>query len=53
MLISHNLNTLNWYHKEAIIFKMADEPPRIVAVKNKNEMPLFEFLREMEWENDG
>ena len=53
MLITHNPKTLNWYHKEAIIFKVAGEPPRIVAEININEMPLFEFLREMEWESNG
>ena len=51
ILITHNPKTLNWYHKEAIIFSIVDEPPRIEDVKNSNDTDetLFEKLCEMEW----
>jgi len=53
ILITHNPKTLNWYHKEAFIFRIQGEPPRIVAEPNSNDMSetLFNKLCEMEWEN--
>jgi ABC-type cobalamin/Fe3+-siderophores transport system ATPase subunit len=55
IFITHNPKTLNWYHKEAVIFKIEDEPPRIVAEKNANNTSetLFNRLCEMEWQKDG
>ncbi|MCL2811286.1 MAG: AAA family ATPase [Clostridia bacterium] len=55
ILITHNPKTLNWYHKEAIIFKIVGNPPGIVAEKNSTDTPdtLFDKLSEMEWTGDG
>jgi len=55
ILITHNPRTLNWYHKDAVIFKIKGEPPRITAERNSNNTSetLFEKLSEMEWDKDG
>ena len=55
VLITHNPKTLNWYHKEALIFSIEDEPPRIAAERNSNNTTetLFNRLSEMEWGADG
>jgi predicted ATPase len=55
ILISHNPKTLNWYHKEAIMLKIAGEPPKIVAEKNSadSSAKLFDKLSEMEWMENG
>ena len=55
ILITHNTKTINWYHKEAFVFKIEDEPPRIVAELNGNNTSetLFDRLSEMEWKNNG
>jgi len=55
ILITHNPKTINWYHKEAFVFGIEDEPPRIVAELNGNNTSetLFDRLSEMEWKNNG
>jgi ABC-type cobalamin/Fe3+-siderophores transport system ATPase subunit len=55
ILITHNPKTLNWYHRDAVIFKIEDEPPRITAERNGNNSSetLFEKLSGMEWTKDG
>ena len=55
VLITHNPKTLNWHHKEAVIFSIVDEPPRIIVEKNdrNSNTTLFERLAEMEWSKDG
>jgi predicted ATPase len=51
ILISHNSKTLNWYHKESMIFKIEGEPPYIVVEKNDNDSmnTLYNRLSELEW----
>ncbi|MDR0307239.1 MAG: AAA family ATPase [Chitinispirillales bacterium] len=55
IIISHNPKILNWYHKEAVILKISDKPPRIIAEKNSADpsVSLFDKLREMEWMENG
>ena len=55
ILITHNPKTINWYHKEALVFGIEGEPPRIVAELNSNNTSetLFDRLSEMEWKNNG
>jgi AAA15 family ATPase/GTPase len=56
ILITHNPKTLNWYHKEALIFKIEAEPPRITIEKNdadSTDIPLFNKLSETEWVHRG
>jgi len=55
ILITHNPKTLNWYHSEAVIFNIVDEPPRIKADKYNNDTNqiLYEKLCEMEWLSNG
>ena len=51
IMISHNPKTLNWHHKEAIIFSIEGEPPQIVVKKNNNNASgsLYSKISEMEW----
>lgn len=51
ILITHNPKTLNWYHKEALIFGIEGEPPRIASKRNSNDTSekLFDKLSEMEF----
>lgn len=53
IILTHNPKTLNWYHKEAVIFKIAGNPPKIEATANQNDFPLYETLSEMEWQVNG
>ena len=55
ILITHNPKTINWHHKEAIVFGIEDEPPQIIAELNSNNTneTLFDRLSEMEWKNNG
>jgi len=55
LIITHNPKTLNWYHKNACIFSVVDEPPRIEAETNSDdsEETLYEKLSEMEWVSSG
>lgn len=51
ILISHNPKTLNWYHEEALIFKVVGTPPRIEVETNagNTSSALFDRLSEMGW----
>ena len=53
IVLTHNPKTLNWYHKEAVIFRVAGDPPKIEAEANQNDIPLYETLSELEWQTDG
>lgn len=55
VIITHNPKTMNWYHKDALIFKIVGEPPRIAIEYNSNEtsMALFDKLSELEWTENG
>jgi predicted ATPase len=51
IVISHNPKTLNWFHKEALIFHVDGEPPRVVFRKHgegKEGLMLFNEICEME-----
>ena len=55
LLITHNPKSLNWYHKNANIFCVVNEPPRIEVEKNSVDSSgtLYEKLSEMEWFGNG
>ena len=53
VVISHHPKTLNWYHKDAVIFRVAGSPPRTEAAANPNVAPLYETLSETERHSGG
>lgn len=54
IVISHNPQTLNWYHSGAIIFSLHGKPPSVKIARhsnNHNQEPLLNKLVALQWEN--
>ena len=55
VIISHNPRTLNWHNKNAIIFSLKGNPPKVIVERrtDDDDDPLADKLRSMEWQEDG